>query len=256
MSKLDHGHEYPPKLSFETMTIYEEERDHIHTCLYQIWVYREIMRRTGHWDAGDDLGWNWGDPDYFGQDPFTMYSDQVATGLAIIGIPLSVVEYRHCYLEMEAEDERDKMRPEGETVQDQLTEEDLMFCFEADDEETMLLWKRRFGERMNVPPSANGFIGVYEFWEQIPQPLDPPKTLAEQFEKQDEKPCFYVIIRDAMWEIGDYAYETLFKFCDAWREVNAKAHAKGRSRRSYGRRNRRGPRGSTGSVRARGKANT
>lgn len=254
MSKLDHGHEYPPQLSFETMTIYEEERDHIHTCLYQTWVYREIMRRTGHWEAGDDIGWVWGDPDYFQQDPFSMYGDQINMALAIIGVPLHLVEYRHCYLEMEAEDVRDKKRPEGETVQDQLTEEDLLLCFSADDEETLQLWKRRFGKLMNVPPSANGFIGVYEYWEDIPQPVEPPKTLAEQFEREDEKPTFNVIIRDAMWEIGDYAYETIFKFIDAWREVNVAPHTRGRSRRSYGRRGRRGSRGSTGSVRAGGKA--
>lgn len=222
-------------LSFRPSGMDEEQSSAIHTALYQVWVYREIIRRTGLHFRADEYGWVWGDPQYFGLDPFRMYIDQLTSALRILNIPLNVSDV-HVGDAGGPDEGIDEMVPlDPDSSYEPLTEEDFVLWFESSDQ-AMLDHYRIKLSRIHEKRNVDSVFGRYEFWKWGEN--DQPRTLAETFAREEGEPSlsFGLVIRDATMESETYTYELIFEFIEVWKEDNfVGKHAAGRSRHRHGR---------------------
>lgn len=214
-----------PRLSFEQSGIDDEYRSHMHVALYQCWVYWKIIQRTGLRHRANEYGWTWGDPSYFGMDPFSMYSDQLSHALLILDVPLKVSFMATGDSGGPASEASNPesggalLVPLDPELGESLTEEDFLIWFEAKDQATLDLWREKITREKAKSPNAGGSpYGRYEWWRD--RDPGPPRTLAEQFDRGTQVPTVALAIRDSLMESDSYTYELIFELVNIWREDN------------------------------------
>lgn len=220
----------------------EEQRDYVHTCLFQLDYFRKFVKRTGLIAQADRIGWWMGDEVYSGLTPYDAISDHLNRILAILELPLFEASVDDGYGILEGAygpperlvslDGQDISHDGGEVT---VSEEDLVIT---------VLGKQRDLDRMarlwpKLMPRHWRTSHMIFCHREYQEPGD-DTTLIERFEREEPvQPHICVLMVNALFE-QETVYETFFEvLVRTWEVERDAAKRKRKARLGNGLRGRR-----------------